>query len=96
MTQTITVEARLAWALIWMGVVLFVGVLLFGTLLQPHVAMINEVTREASTQDSVVNQGLNPVEKAVELWPLWFGLGLLYYGYRRAINESKHTPGGAR
>lgn len=85
------IDAGLSWALVWMGVILFLGALLWG-MLDPHIGTVLTVANETSTNSQAAQTGIERIRLVWRLWPFWFGLGLLYYGYRRAINESKRTP----
>lgn len=85
------VEARLAWALVWIGAILFLGALMWG-MLNPHFYTFNDVTNDTSAESPAADTGWERVRIVWSLWPFWFGLGLLYYGFRRAINESKRVP----
>lgn len=93
--RTLTVESRLAWALLWIGVVVFLGALLWG-MLNPHFSMMKDtgqrVTNETAGASEAAQTGWDRITWVWEYWPLWSGMGLLYYGYRRALNESKRTP----
>lgn len=89
--EKLTVESRLAWALIWIGVIIFLGALLWG-FLNPHIYMMQEVSNQSSADSQAAQTGWERVTLVWSLWPLWFSLGLLYYGYNRAISESRQTP----
>lgn len=91
--STITVESRLAWFLIWAGVVLFLGALFWG-FLNPHMSLLRDTANASSAPSQTAETGWNRVMTFWSTWPLWFALGLMYGGYRRAINESKQNPGG--
>lgn len=86
-----TVEAHLAWALIWIGAILFLGALFWG-MMNPHMGTMNDVSNDTSAESSAADTGWERVRIVWSLWPFWFLLGLLYYGYRKSVNESKNVP----
>lgn len=87
--QPLTVEARLSWALLWMVVVLFLGTLFWG-MLNPHFQTINDVSNQTMGADSEAAQtGWVRISFLWDYWPVWFAGAMMFYGYRRAVNESK-------
>lgn len=87
MSNDVAVTAGMSYALILMGIVLFVSVLLWG-ILGPHVHdMLNYATSMSSS--AKVDTGVERVRLAWDYWPLWGGGALLLYGYQRAVNESR-------
>lgn len=89
------VRARLAWALVWIGVIIFLGTLIWG-MLNPHFYMMGDTgsrtINETAGHSVAYETGWNRVSWIWKLWPLWFGGGLLFWGYRRALNESQRQP----
>lgn len=94
-SQPLTVESRLAWALLWIAVVIFLGALLWG-MLNPHFHTMTDtgqrITNETAGQSEAAQTGFQRVALVWKLWPLWFSVGLIYYGWNRALSESKRTP----
>lgn len=91
----VTVESRLAWALLWIGVIIFLGALMWG-FLSPHMDMMRETGGDAvnstSGESQAAQDGWNIIMTAWSLWPLWFSLRVLFYGFRKSVNESRRTP----
>lgn len=94
-SERITVESRLSWALLWMGVVVFLFALIWG-MLNPHVHSMRDtggqlVNSTAGPSDAA-QTGWSRVMIVWELAPLCVALGILYYGLNRALSESRRTP----
>lgn len=89
--EPVTIEAGLAWALIWIAVILFLGSLIWG-MLNPYPSMMHNVSNATAAESQQANTGWWIVTTTWKMWPLWFSLGLLYYGFRRALNESEKQP----
>lgn len=91
----ITIEADLAWALVWICVVIFLGALFWG-MINPHMESMRDtsgdITNSTSGESEAAQTGWNRIMIAWRYWPLWFGFGLLFYGYRRAVDESRKHP----
>lgn len=89
------VEARLAWALLWIALVIFLFALVWG-FLNPHFYTLTDQASSLanSTTDGspAAQTGIQRVTWTWKLAPFWVALGVLFWGYRRALNEAKRNP----
>lgn len=87
------IEARLAWFLVWVAVIIFLFALMWG-MLNPHFYTLRETANQSTPPSQAAETGFERVSIVWEYAPLWVAMALLYGGYRRALNESKRNPGG--
>lgn len=93
--KSVVVEARLAWAFLWLGVIVFLFALIWG-FLNPHFYTLTDqasyLANSTSDGSQAAQTGIQRVTWVWKLAPFWAGLGMLYWGYRRSLNEAKRTP----
>lgn len=62
-------------------------------MLNPHMEMMRdtggEMTNSTAGESEAAQTGWSRIMILWKMWPLWASLGFLYYGFRRALNESK-------
>jgi hypothetical protein len=80
-------ELGMSWAFVTMATVLFVGALLWGLLNAPMHNVLDKSTDLSDSSDA--ETGADRVQQIWTYWPLWFGGGVLVWGYFRAVAESR-------
>lgn len=81
------VRAGLPWALVVMGMALFLGSLIFA-MLDPEVTRLLDMAGQLTdSQDATT--GIDRIQQFWDLWPVWFLGAVLMYGYVQSVRKSR-------